>query len=198
VNINLELTGIVLALMAGWALWFASKQVLEIQRTNKMQADSTRNQELQTRAHVLLALDHRWESEPILSAKADMQTLIDNVRGQAAQKWGGLSEIEVKRRSSEIYAAELQKIRTSDKTQYLHLFNICGFFETVGYVAHARYIPVEDFIHLLGASIHTAGMVFTPHLEKLLAEEGADKRQYESFLWLLGETEKRYATSTVV
>jgi len=136
VNINLELTGIVLALMAGWALWFARKQVLEIQETNKMQANSTRNQELHTRAHVLLALDHRWESEPILSARVDMQTLIDNVRGQAAQRWAGLSEVEVKRRSSEIYAAELQQMRTSNKTQYLHLFEICGFFETVGYVAN--------------------------------------------------------------
>lgn len=196
-NINLELTGIVLALMAGWALWFARKQVLEIQKTNKMQADSMRNQELQTRAHVLLALDQRWESEPILSARADMQTLIDKVRGQAAQKWKGLSEVEVKRRSSEIYAAELQQMRTSNKTQYLHLFEICGFFETVGYVAHARYIPVEDFINLLGVAIQTTGMVFKPHLEKLLGEEGADKSIYESFLWLLDETEKRYAISYV-
>jgi hypothetical protein len=49
---------------------------------------------------------------------------------------------------------------------------------------------VNDVINLLGGSILQAGMVFRPHIDKLLAEEGANKRMYEHFLWLVQETEK--------
>lgn len=197
-NISLELTGIVLAFIAGWALWFAKQQVLEMQKTSKEQAASTRNQELQTRAHVLLALDQRWESEPISSARAELIKLIHAVKAEAAQKWLGLPETEVIRRSSELYAAKLQQIRTSDNDLYLRLFQICGFFETLGYVAYAKYIPVGDVINLLGGSINTAGMVFKPHLQKLLNEEGGDKHLFEYFLWLLREMERWEATPRLV
>ena len=190
-NVSLELTGIALVGMAAWALWFARQQVLEMQKTN---------QEMQktNKANVLLSLDQRWESEPILSARADLQMLIESVRAEATQRWPGLSEAERKRRSSEIFAEKLQQMRiAADKTRYLQLFRICGFLETLGYVAATGYLPVKDVINLLGGSILTAEMVFNPHMDKLLNEEGADKRMYECCRWLFEETKKHAAIGGV-
>ncbi len=143
---------------------------------------------LQTRANTLLALDQRWESEPLVSLRADLLRLIETVTQRAREQWPGLSEAERRSRSAELYAAELQNMRANDR--YLRLFQICGFFETVGHVARSNYIPASDIINLLGGSILQTGMVFKPHIDKLHREEGADVRQYEHFLWLVNETRR--------
>lgn len=145
---------------------------------------------LQVRANTLLALDQRWESEPMSSYRSDVRNLIEDIREKAGQKWPGHSESERRSMSRELYAAKLQEIRVQDKDRYIRLFQICGFFETVAYVARANHIPVNDVMNLLGGSIGEAGMVFAPHIEKLHAEEGGDKKQYEHFIWLVGEKDK--------
>jgi hypothetical protein len=62
VSVNLELTGIVLVAVAVWALRFTKKQIFEMRVSNRKQAESSRNQELQLRAGVLISLDERWEA----------------------------------------------------------------------------------------------------------------------------------------
>ena len=71
VHISFELTGVVIAAIAALALWFAWRQVREMQESTRKQADSAYNVELQTRANVLLTLDERWETEPMLSVAAN-------------------------------------------------------------------------------------------------------------------------------
>jgi hypothetical protein len=69
------------------------------------------------------------------------------------------------------------------------LLRICGFFETVGCVVHAGYVPAKDVLDLLSVSILTASMVFRPHIKKLL-EEGAPDNFFENFLWIVEQAER--------
>jgi hypothetical protein len=88
-------------------------------------------------------------------------------------------------------------MRREDFEQYFRLCKISGFFETVGYVVRAGYIPLDDVINLLGGSILEAGRVFRPHIQATKSQPGGDPRMYEHFLWLLGELEKHVSTSVV-
>ena len=125
VHISFELTGVVIAAIAALALWFAWRQVREMQESTSKQADSARNVELQTRADI----------------------------------------------------------------------RMCGFFETVGYVARVGYVPIDDVINLLGGSILETGRLFRPHIQRLTELPAGDPRMYEHFLWLLSTLEKRVSTS---
>jgi hypothetical protein len=191
ININFEITGLLLALIAVGALLFAREQIRQMQTTNSMQVESLQKQELQMRATVLLALDERWESASMQEVRGEMEALIRGAKNEALDRWPGQREIDLRNRSAEIYAAILQDFRINDPERYIRLFRVCGFFETVGYVAKTGYIPVDDVVNLLGVAIVTAGMVFQPHITKLLAEEGAEADLYSCFLWLLGEAERR-------
>ena len=176
INWAIDAGSIVAALIALGALWLAWMRLSAML--------------LQVRANTLLALDHRWESEHLLSIKADVQQMIDQVKQDTEAKYSHLSVGGKLKKSAETYAMKLQMMRTNDPTRYMRFFEICGFFETMGYVAKGEYIPVEDVVNLFGGSILKMGIVFKPHIDKLLGEEGADLRMYECFLWLLGETKR--------
>ncbi len=75
VSINFELTGVGLIAVAIWGLLFARRQLATMQESNRKQAESARNQELQLRASVLLTLDQRRESEPLVSSRAVLHAL---------------------------------------------------------------------------------------------------------------------------
>jgi hypothetical protein len=190
IHVSLELTGIVLALVAIVALLYGGSQLAAMREGNQKQTESALNQQLQTRATVLLSLDQRWESEPMLSSRVDLDTLIVDVKGEAAKLWLGQPEIEIRKRSADLYAARLARMAEEDRQQYIKLFRICGFFETVGYVVHAGYVPVKDVLDLLSISISTAGMVFNPHIKKLM-KEGAPDDLYENFLWIVEKSEPK-------
>ena len=182
ISLQIDLVGILLVLITLLALWIAWYHLSTVA--------------LGTRANILLLLDQRWENEPILSIRAELDTIVADVRNEANRRWPGLTEEQRREKSIEIYAGKLQQLRTGNRPVYLKLFRVCGFFETVGYVANAKYIPAQDVINLLGGSILDAGMVFKPHIDKLINEEGADKRQYEWFLWLYKETKKTATKKT--
>lgn len=173
---ELDLVQLLVAAIALWALIVAWRQL------------STMS--LQARAGILLSLDQRWESEPLTSIRALVRVLVDKVAEDARRRGPGLTEAQRRARSAEIYADELQQKRTQTPEEYSRLFQLCGFFETVGYVARAEHIPVADIINLLGGALLMAGMVFKSHIEKLHQEEGGDRHAYEHFLWLLERTEE--------
>jgi hypothetical protein len=87
VSINLELTGLGLIAVAIWALRFTRRQINEMQESNRKQAESARNQELQLRAGVLLSLDERWESQTMTVSRVELQALIMAVLREVAADW---------------------------------------------------------------------------------------------------------------
>jgi hypothetical protein len=196
VQVSLELTGIALATIAALALWFAWRQVREMQESTRRQADSARNVELQTRANILLTLDERWETEPMLSVRRELEILISVVEAELARADPQSRDV-LRLRRAPVLAARLDQMRREDFEQYFRLCKISGFFETVGYVVRAGYIPLDDVINLLGGSILEAGRVFRPHIQATKSQPGGDPRMYEHFLWLLGELEKYVSTSVV-
>jgi hypothetical protein len=196
VQVSLELTGIALATIAALALWFAWRQVREMQESTRRQADSARNVELQTRANILLTLDERWETEPMLSVRRELEILISVVEAELARADPQSRDV-LRLRRAPVLAARLDQMRREDFEQYFRLCKISGFFETVGYVVRAGYIPLDDVINLLGGSILEAGRVFRPHIQATKSQPGGDPRMYEHFLWLLGELEKHVSTSVV-
>lgn len=180
-HLSLELSGVLLAIIATVALFFAYRQVQQMQETNTMDLR-------QGRASVLLALDERWESAEMQVVRVEMEALVREVQTEALKRWPkAVGQID---RSGDIYAERLEDFRKNAYPKYLQLFRICGFFETVGYVAEAGYIPTADLVQLLGAAILRAGAVFSTHLEKLADEEG-NEDLYRCFRWLHGEAKKR-------
>jgi hypothetical protein len=175
IHLSLELSGIAIALIALTALVYGGRQLTEMRKT--------------TRAAVLLSLDERWENEPMLTCRANLEELIIDVKNEAARIWRGQPESEIRRRSADLYAERLARVAEEDRPRYIQLLRICGFFETVGCVVQSGYIPKEDVLDLLYVSIPTAGQVFRPHIQKLL-EEGAPDNLYENFLWLVEEAEQ--------
>jgi len=188
IHLSLELTGIVLSIVAILALFYGGRQLAALREGNKKQTESARNQELQTRAAVLLSLDQRWENE-MLACRADLETLIVEVKNQAAQMWRGRPENEIREKSADLYADRLGRMADENRQQYMQLLRICGFFETVGCVVRAGYVPAKDVLDLLSVSIASAGMVFQPHINRLL-KEGAPANFYENFLWIVEKADR--------
>jgi hypothetical protein len=165
--------------------------------SNLSQAESAKNQELQLRASVLLALDQRWETEPLILIRAFLQQLIKEVFEDCASRWPTKPSEDLKLLTAPIFLTRLNELETKYPESHFRLFQICGFFETVGYVARAGYVSADDVFNLLGGSVMTAAMVFRPYIKAKLAA-GNDPRFYENFIWIVNEAERRQATSLAV
>ena len=196
VNWNFELTNVALFAGAIVVAVYTHRQVAAMRESNRKQAESAKNQELQLRANVLLSLDERWESEPIMSAIADLQALVNEVQREAATLYPGANFIELRRLSAPFYVTKFQRMEKDEPSRYARMFRICGFFETVGYVVRADYVTLADVFKLFSVSINTGAMVFRPYIEEILQVEGADSRLYSNFRWLIAEVEKLQATSS--
>jgi hypothetical protein len=186
------LTGVVIAAIAALALWFAWRQVREMQDSTRKQADSAHNLELQTRANVLLTLDERWETEPMLSVRRELQLLRLTVESELSRSDpSSATTFQV----PPAFAGKLDQLLAEDFEKYLRLYRIWGFFETVGYAARAGYVPIDEVINLLGGSILETGRLFRPHIQRLKESPTGDPRMYEHFLWLFSNVEKLVSTS---
>lgn len=197
VSIDFELTGVGLIAVAVWALLFTRRQLAAMQQSNEKQERSAYNQELQTRASVLLTLDQRWESEPLLSSRAALFVLEEEVLQKAAAQWPSRSIAALRRLSAPSFASRLEDLEQQDPAKYFRLFQICGFFETVGYVARANYITLTDVYELFSVSINATAVVFRLYIQDLLDIRGADPALYSNLRWLISEVEKRQAISLV-
>lgn len=168
-----------------------------MQESNCKQTDSARNQEHQLRASVLLTLDQRWESEPLLTSRSELFALEKEVLQEAAAQWPGKPIADLRRLSAPLFASRLEDLEEQDPAKYLRLFQICGFFETVGYVTKANYITLTDVSELFSVSINATAVVFRPYIQYLLDIRGADPMLYSNLRWLISEVEKRQAISLV-
>jgi hypothetical protein len=163
--------------------------------SNRKQADSARNQELQLRASVLLTLDQRWETEPLLTSRAELFALEKAVLEEAAGRWADRSITDLRRLSAPLFASRLEDLEHQDPAKYLRLFQICGFFETVGYVTKANYLTLTDVSELFSVSINATAVVFRLYIQDLLDVRGADRRLFYNLRWLIAEIERRSAIS---
>jgi hypothetical protein len=195
VSISFELTGVGLIAVAIWALRFTRRQISAMQESNRKQADSARNQELQLRANVLLTLDQRWESEPMILLRAELQVLVTDVLREAASKWPTRSIADLRRLNAPAFAARLRDLGEKNPAKQLRLFQICGFFETVGYVARRNYLTLIDVYELFSVSINATAIVFRPYIDDLLNNEGADPLLFYNLRWLIAQVEKQQAIS---
>lgn len=85
-------------------------------------------------------------------------------------------------------------MRTNAPRRQLRLLQVCGFFETVGYVTSTGYITIDDVYNLLGGSILTAARVFLPYIDLLVAQ-GEHPKLFENFRWLVNQVKLREANS---
>jgi hypothetical protein len=145
---------------------------------------------IQTRAGTMLALDQRWETEPLISARKELLEFANAIREEARTTLDYLSTEEQQKKCLEQFAERLHQLRWSDYEKYNKFFLICGYFETVGYCVQVGYLPVDNVIGLLGISIADTGSVFELHIRKLQSEAGGDARLYRNFLWLVSEARK--------
>jgi hypothetical protein len=186
IQLNLELTGIVLSIIALVALIAAMKQLSTMRSDSQTQISIAKQQELGTRASILLALDDRFNSEAMQKSRTEMGSLYDEVIREAHVKWIAFDEVEIRKRGLDLYAEKLQTIREEDRPRYVVLLNACSFFETVGYVTKSEYVPLADVLKLFSASITLGGVIFGAHLEKL-RDSSLDRSIYENFSWLITE-----------
>jgi hypothetical protein len=194
INWDFELTNFALFVGAIVAAIYAHRQVAAMRVNNEKQAESAKNQELQLRTTVLLALDQRWETDPLISVRAYLQEFIKEVFEECALRWPDKPPSDLKPLTAPLFLARLNQLETQDPSVHFRLFQICGFFETVGYVARAGYITIDDVFNLLGGSIMTAATVFRPYISAKL-QAGNDPRFYENFMWIVAEVERRQAIS---
>ncbi len=182
INWNFELTNVALLIGALVAALYARRQVAEMRVSNRKLAESGISQEYQLRASVLLTLDQRWESPQMAVARASLHKLREEVEAESNE-----------RSAAQAYNEKLASLRSSNPALYLRVFQICGFFETVGYVACANYISRQEIIDLLGPSILEAGRIFLPHIQALRDLEGNDSHLFDYFLWLLDRARREEA-----
>jgi hypothetical protein len=193
INWNFELTNVLLLLGAVVAAIYARRQVAEMRESNRKLAESGRSQENQLRAGILLTLDARWESPQMMAVRGDLETLIREVYAEALDYYPDrAADIELV--SAPYFERRLSSLRDTDSRLQRRLLQICGFFETVGYVTVAGYITLDDVYRLLGGSILTSATVFTPYLDRLLGQ-GAHPKLYSNFRWLVNQVKIREATS---
>lgn len=176
VNLNIELTSIVLAIIASIAVWITLRQL--------------KAQVLSTRASVLLSLDERIGSREMRAAREVTRELTDKVNEKTEQEWSGLREALKAEKRSEYYALLIHQMKKNDLRKYLRLLDSLGFLETMGHVVRFNYVGLDDVYQLFGAMIITSAGIFEGHI-KNLQEDGKDESLYEHFLWLAGKTRQR-------
>ena len=190
IQIQIDLTNILLALVAIVALVAAWVQLQTMQMDSKTQIGIARQQELATRASVLLSLDERFATSAMLEARNEMGALITRINQEADKKWSSLDIKERRAKSSELYPIALEELRTAPSTEaYGRLMVALSFFETVGYVTYSKYIPIGDVIKLFGPTIRDAGVAFEAHIRKL-REVYNNEQLYDNFSWLIKESRK--------
>lgn len=162
---TIELTGILVFFIALIGAIFASLQVRQINN--------------QTRANTLLNLDHRFESEPVLQAKH----IFYNTFLKASSRPGN-------QMLEEKFADELEIMMNSEdqnvRANYQKLFVLCGFFETVGFVAKTGMIKKSDVQQLFGSTAKDTASYFRKHI-LLLREKTGRSDHYLEYLLQLGE-----------
>jgi hypothetical protein len=132
---------------------------------------------MQTRANILLSLDERWESGEVLKLREELNTFIVQVQNAATPQQTAV----------DLFPASLKALHGRDAASYRKLIRLCGFFETLGYAAKAKYIRVTDLHNLLGSSIGEDGKLFRQHILEL---QEVRPRLLEHFLWLVDQVEK--------
>lgn len=182
VQFQVDLINVILAIIAVIALIAALRQL------NAMQ-QSSRQQELATRAGVLLGLDERFGSQSMQDATTEMTALIDRMNKIADEKWQHLAKNERLNKRNELFPEELERMRIDSPSEaYIRLMRICTFFDTVGYVTRYEYVPLRDVVNLFNPAIENAGDIFKAHIERLKDVYG--EKVYGNFLWLIEESRK--------
>lgn len=190
IQIQVDLTNIVLALIAGVGLWAAWHQLRTMRQDSQIQIGISKQQELGTRAAVLLSLDERFSSESMQEAISEMTLLIDRINKEADRRWAPLALKERRAKSIELYPEELERMRKDiPSSAYTKLIRICTFFDTVGYVTYSEYVPLEDILRLFGPAIDDASRIFRAHILKL--KDDYNEAMYENFLWLINNSKKQ-------
>lgn len=174
-----DLVGFGTLSVAAWALWVARGQLAAM-------ASQTSAMAQQTRVDTLLRLAERWASEPLLSSRKEVWNLMKEVGDEANGRWPDAAEDELRARCRELFETKLGEISTSDREKLRLLFQMCDFFETVGYLAKGKYIPIADTVNLLGVGVLQVAAVF----EGRIVNSRNDPKEYEWFLWLVNETRR--------
>lgn len=191
IALEVDLVNIILAVIALLALAYAKYQI-SIARKDSLtqiniletQAVSVRAQMLEARARILLDLDMRWESQSMLATRTALLKTVQEVKNEIDTAWAHVSEREKREKRGEAYAECLKKLHDTNLEAYGKFMEICGFFETVGYMAKHDYIPTNDIIELYGGALRLAGEIFGIHVRKRREDE-RDERLFEYFMYLV-------------
>jgi hypothetical protein len=184
IQVNIELTSIILAIVAIWALRVTLRQL------KTMQGDS-KTQMLSIRASVLLSLDERFGTQSMIDARKEMENLMAKVNKAADEQWSSIALKDRRKKSLDtLYPQELETMRRVVPAEaYGRLMVAISFFETVGFVTRYEYVPLRDVLELFGPAIEHAGQMFKAHLKKLRDDEYQSTSMYDNFFWLITQIE---------
>lgn len=128
-------SGVLVPLLALWALGFAKRQAVE--------AENTRI------ANVYMTITDRWNSEALVRSRMAIWNLHDeygsvgNANPLKARATGAVDYINLR----------LIELRSTDRMQYMRHIAILIFLEDLGVLCEKKYIRAEDILEFIAAPI---------------------------------------------
>lgn len=115
----------------------------------------------QSKANILLDLDKRWEGEELKTARKNRFTLEKSIKYiiEKSKPYSKNVDIET------IYLLAIKNFSSSKYENYMEMMDLCGFFETVGYIVEKKYLDFDDIYQLYGPAIVQSGDFFRVYLE---------------------------------
>ena len=145
----------------------------------------------QARSTILFDLDRRWEGEEMAVPRQEINALIRTVRKKSLSE-GGLPNEPDDKKYARIFHEELIRMRDEgvrdeggdegrkSLSRYTNILKIAGFFETLGYSSNQEYLPPDDVVDLLGASIFQSWSSLSFHI-RMLREEMSSPNLFTYF-----------------
>jgi len=159
---------IVMALIAGYALYFARAQILAARSG--------------TKATFLVDLDGRWEGTEMKEARARWREMRDAVTQHIEQTYPEASRNEKRAKRGEHCSKVLHTMVHKEPEKHITIMSIFGFFETTGYIVDNGFISAEEIVDLYGESILELDQFCWSYIEKR-REEATNDTGVPTKLW---------------
>lgn len=159
-------------------------------RYAKNQLDQMRSDSEQTlknsQASILLGLDDRWESTPMMESRAMFVEVNREIIKNIADNFPEINDEARVERMKENWCTKLGTIFRDDDDidKYHKLMRMCGFFESVGLMVSRDYISEKDVLGLFRGSMVSIDRCYSKHIVERSHESGMPKGLYQHALSL--------------
>ncbi len=144
----------------------------------------------------IIDIDKRWESEDMMSTRAEWRRFREEIAKHVADNFAELSDRDKQNKQSEVAAAALHRMHLEDTDRYVHISKLLGFFETTGYTISKGYLHSDDVSDLYGEAILDFDRLCWSHIEKRREDQtkrtGVPTKLWEHARNLILNTRKFY------